>query len=657
LTASETPRPVILVVDDNAPMLYAKSRVLRSGGFLVHEAQTGADALRLALEIRPQVVLLDVKLPDMNGMEVCRRIRADPNLDLTLVLQTSATFVDGSSRILALDSGADSYLVEPMDSEELLANVRALLRLRRAEERVRENERLLRLATRTAKLNTWQFDLASAKSVTAAEFTAQSELPSLGQISSNGLYRLHPEDGPKLEAAFRAALEGRAEYDVQYRVVSRNGDVAWVAAQAAVVRDNAGKPVQVIGVALDITERKQADIERERLLLREQAARIQAEEATHLKDEFLATVSHELRTPLHAITGWVQLLRTGQLDPQASQRALESIERNAQAQGQLINDLLDISRIISGKLRLDLRPTFLGRVIEAAIDTVRPAAQAKNIRITTALDSDPGTIIADFERMQQVVWNLLSNAVKFSENDTEIRVAARRVGQTVEISVSDQGSGIAPEFLPHVFQAFRQADGSSTRKHPGLGLGLAIVKQLVELHHGTVSAHSAGPGQGATFTVSLPTSTAATSPAVSGREHWDEASMELANRRLGGVRVMVVDDDADARDIVATLLKRSGAEVTCASSAGEALELLRTYVPDVLLSDIGMPGQDGYSFIRAVRGLPSGVGAQVPAIALTAYARPDDRFRALSSGFQMHLAKPVEVHQLLKVVASLSGKP
>jgi signal transduction histidine kinase len=637
-------------------MLYAKSRVLRSGGFVVHEAQTGAQALQLIASLAPQVVLLDVKLPDMNGIDVCRRIRADPSLNLTLVLQTSATFVDGSARILALESGADSYLVEPMEPAELLANVRALLRLRRAEERTRESERMLRLATRAARLNTWQFDLATAKAVTAAEFAAQSELPSLGHISSNGLYRLHPEDRIHLEAAFRTALEGGAEYDVQYRVVSRNGDVAWVAAQAAVVRDAAGKPVQVIGVAQDITERKQADMERERLLLREQAARIQAEEATHLKDEFLATVSHELRTPLHAITGWVQLLRTGQLDEEAAQRAVESIERNAQAQGQLINDLLDISRIISGKLRLDLRPTQLARVIEAAIDTMRPAAQAKNVRIVLSPGPDPGTIVADFERMQQVVWNLLSNAVKFSESGSEVRVAARRSGQGIELSVEDQGSGIAQEFLPHVFQAFRQADGSSTRRHPGLGLGLAIVKQLVELHHGSVHARSAGPGRGATFTVYLPASAPAAAPVVAGPRGADGLGARLAGQRLGGVKVMVVDDDPDARDIVTALLTRAGAAVTTAASAAEALALLQSNVPDMVLSDIGMPGQDGYSFIRAMRSLPSAQGGKVPAVALTAYARPDDRFRALSSGFQMHLAKPVEVGELLRVVASLAGK-
>lgn len=654
MSTNDTTAAIILNVDDNEPMLYAKSRVLRGAGFMVHEAQTGADALRMVRELRPQVVLLDVKLPDMNGMDVCKMIRADPSLSLTLVLQTSATFTDGAARIRALDSGADSYLVEPMEPGELLANVRALLRLRRAEEKVRENERLLRLATRAAKLNSWNFDLASAEKVTAAEFIARSEMPTLGRVSSGGVYRLHPEDRVPLEAAFKAALEGLAEFDVQYRVVNRNGELAWVAAQAAVVRDDAGKPVQVVGVALDITERKLADMDRERLLQREQAARIQAEEATHLKDEFLATVSHELRTPLHAITGWVQLLRTGQLPTEASARALESIERNAQSQGQLINDLLDISRIISGKLRLDLRPTPLNQIVEAAIDTVRPAAQVKNVRISTSFEPEAGTIVADFERLQQVVWNLLSNAVKFSDNNGEVRIALARRNDSIEIAVSDDGSGISPQFLPFVFQAFRQADATSTRKHPGLGLGLAIVKQLVELHRGTVSAHSGGAGKGATFTVALPVR-AAGEPAATTADDASDLNAELRSRRLTGVRVLVVDDDADARDIVATLLSRAGASVTRASGAGEALKLLQMEVPDVILSDIGMPGQDGYSFMRELRTRPKDEGGQVPAVALTAYARPDDRFRALSSGFQMHLAKPVEVRELLQVVASLTG--
>ena len=656
MNAPDNTPGVILNVDDTAPMLYAKTRVLRAAGFTVHEAQTGADALKLLHELRPAVVLLDVKLPDMNGLDICRMIRADPALSLTLVLQTSATFVDGAARIRALDSGADSYLVEPMEPGELLANVRALLRLRRAEEQVRDNERLLRLATRAAKLGTWSFNLEDAEAVSAKAFIARAEMPGHGKITSGGTYQLHPDDHGALEAAFQAALDGRVEFDVQYRMVSRMGDLVWVAAQAAVVRDATGRPTQVVGVALDITERKLADMERERLLQREQAARIQAEEATHLKDEFLATVSHELRTPLHAITGWIQLLRTGQLGEDASARALESIQRNAQSQGQLINDLLDISRIISGKLRLDLKPVPLEKIVEAALDTVRPAAQAKNITLTTSLDTDTGAIVADFERMQQVVWNLLSNAVKFSNNDSEVRVALRRSKGSVEISVADDGSGISPQFLPYVFQAFRQADATSTRQHPGLGLGLAIVKQLVELHRGTVSAQSAGLGRGATFSVSLPMRAAVQPAAGSELEDVQSLGADLTGRKLIGVRVLVVDDDPDAREIVATLLTRAGASVLRAASAGEALDLLASDIPDVILSDIGMPGKDGYAFIRELRGRPLGKGGQIPAVALTAYARPDDRFRALSSGFQMHLAKPVEVRELLRVVANLTGK-
>ncbi|HVY05330.1 MAG TPA: response regulator [Burkholderiales bacterium] len=650
-------QPLILNVDDNEAMRYAKSRVLRANGFTVIEAGTGTQALQLIDEHRPALILLDVKLPDMNGMDICRTIRANPNLALTLVLQTSATFVDGSSRIKALDSGADSYLVEPMEPGELLANVRALLRLRRAEEKVRENERVLRLATSTAKLNTWNVDLSGRTSLSAVEFTGGCDLPAIGQLSSGGLYRLHPDDRDNLDAALAAALADSAPYDVQYRAISRNGDVCWIASQATVVRDAGGRAAQIIGVALDITERKRAEIEREELLKREQAARLEAEDATRLKDEFLATVSHELRTPLNAIIGWIHLLRSGQLDTSASTRALESIDRSAQSQSQLINDLLDVSRIISGKLRLDVRATSPVTVVEMALDTVRPAAQAKGVNLIVDLDRNIGLTAADPDRLQQVAWNLLTNAVKFSGKDGNIDVKVERVGSNVVLTVKDDGAGIDPHFLPFVFHPFRQADGSSTRKHPGLGLGLAIVRQLVELHGGRVRAESEGKGRGSIFTVTLPVRSiddAKASPLPPGAMHVSGKPEPGKTPDLSGTKLLVVDDDEDARDILATVLRQAGANVTTASGAAEALAQLDREVPTVLLSDIGMPGQDGYSFIRAVRGRPADKGGTVPAIALTAYARSDDRFRALASGFQMHLAKPVEVSELLSVVDNLA---
>lgn len=647
----------ILNVDDTEPLRYAKTRILRAAGHTVHEAGTGAEAMRLIKEVRPELVLIDVKLPDMNGMDISRAIRADPELALTLVLQTSATFVDGSSRIRALDSGADGYLVEPMEPGELIANVRALLRLRRAEEKVRENERLLRLATRAAKLDTWNFDMTGRSSVSAAEFTACCELPSVGQASTHGQYRLHPEDRPKLDVALAQTLANESEYDVQYRVVGPSGDICWIASQAVVVRNPAGKPLQLIGVGVDITERKLADIEREQLLRREQSARLEAEDATRLKDEFLATVSHELRTPLNAIIGWIHLLKTGQLDEEAATRAVESIDRSAQSQSQLINDLLDVSRIISGKLRLEMRTITLLSVVEMALDTVKPAIQAKGITLEVDLDAEVGSTAGDPDRLQQVVWNLLTNAVKFSNKGGRISVRLERSGSNALLTVQDDGVGIDPQFLPFVFHPFRQGDGGSTRKHPGLGLGLAIVRQLVELHGGRVRVASPGKGKGSLFTVTLPVRISGEEPAAAVAP----GSVEVAaNSRPGslpdlkGVSVLVVDDDEDAREILSTVLVQAGASVTKAADTAEALAHLEHQVPTILLSDIGMPGQDGYAFIRELRRREADKGGRVPAVALTAYARSDDRFRALASGFQMHIAKPVEVGELLAVVANLA---
>jgi signal transduction histidine kinase len=650
---------VVLNVNDSDSSLLTNSRILRAAGYTVHEAIGGAEAIRLARKVRPELILLDVKLAGMNSMDICHAIRADPELAATLVLQTSASFINRSARIKALDSGADSYLVEPLDPAELIATVRALLRRRRVEYPVRDNESLPRLATHAANLDTWKFDVTDLASMSAAEFVAGCELPTLGGVSSAGLCSLHPEDRPRLDAALAAALAGDADYDVQYRVISPIGDISWLASQAVVVRDSSGRPLHLIGAGVDITERKQAELEREQLLHREQSARLEAEDATRLKDEFLATVSHELRTPLNAIIGWVHLLRTGQLDEEASTRAVESIDRSAQSQSQLINDLLDVSRIISGKLRLEMRTITMLSVVEMALDTVKPAIQGKGITLDVDLDAGVGSTAGDPDRLQQVVWNLLTNAVKFSNKGGKIAVRLERSGSNVLLTVRDDGVGIDPQFLPFVFHPFRQGDGGSTRKHPGLGLGLAIVRQLVELHGGRVRAASPGKGNGSTFTVTLPVSVSGEGPAAAVAP---ESVRVAANERpgslpdLNGVSVLVVDDDEDAREILATVLIQAGASVTKAADTAEALAHLAHEVPTILLSDIGMPGQDGYAFIRELRRRDADKGGRVPAVALTAYARSDDRFRALASGFQMHIAKPVEVSELLAIVANLAKR-
>ena len=400
----------------------------------------------------------------------------------------------------------------------------------------------------------------------------------------------------------------------------------------------------------------------------EQQARGVAENANRLKDEFLATDSHELRTPLNSILGWARMLKTAELDAPTSDRALDAIERNARSQAQLIEDLLDISRIVAGKMRLEIRPLDLAPVLNAALDAVRPAADAKNIRLRAVVDPAAGTISGDAERLQQVVWNLLTNAIKFTPKKGTVELRLERVNSHVEIIVTDNGKGIAPDFLPHVFELFRQADGDITRAHGGLGLGLAIVNRIVEMHGGTVAADSQGAGHGATFTVCLPLRglrLEVETKSLDGAERTHPTAVSLSADENGVFRflpslenlhVLAVDDQPDTLDMISTALARCGATVETANSAQEGFERLQARLPDVLIADIGMPGEDGFSFIKRIRQLDRTRGGKIPAVALTAYARVEDRLKTLSAGFQMHVPKPVEPAELVAVIASLVGR-
>ncbi len=390
-------------------------------------------------------------------------------------------------------------------------------------------------------------------------------------------------------------------------------------------------------------------------------ARKEAELANRAKDEFLATLSHELRTPLNAILGWSQILNDGELDAESQQRARDIIQRNAKVQSQLIEDILDVSRIISGKLKLEVRPIELSAVVEAAAESVLPAAKAKDIRVQRVLDYGSSLISGDPDRLQQVVWNLLSNAIKFTPKGGRVQIRLERVNSYIEIIVTDTGMGIPATLLPHVFDRFRQADSTSTRQYGGLGLGLAIVRHLVEMHGGTVEVESAGEGLGSTFTVKLPliaVRSADLSPEKERREHptGDRKVPFGYSSELEGVRILVVDDEEDSRMLVATVLEKCGAIVTAVGSAAEAFSKLQEQRPDVLLSDLGMPGEDGYSLIKKVRALSPEQGGQTPAAALTAFARLEDRMKVLRSGFQIHLPKPVEPAELIAVVANLSDR-
>jgi PAS domain S-box-containing protein len=408
----------------------------------------------------------------------------------------------------------------------------------------------------------------------------------------------------------------------------------------------------------DITDRKRAEEERRLLLESAQAARAEADTANTVKDEFLATVSHELRTPLTSILGWSKLVASGNLDEQGSKRAIETIVRNARAQRQLIDDLLDISRIITGKLRLDMRPVELAPMIEAVIDGVRPAADARNIDLQTALDPLISPVSGDPDRIQQIIWNLLSNAIKFTPEGGRVQVWFERLESHVEITISDTGQGIASELLPHVFDRFRQSDSSSSRRHGGLGLGLSIVRQLVEMHGGTVTAESSGAGEGTVFKVIFPLISVDHEPSDVEKTRPMIAASTPTDREatLNDLRVLVVDDEPDTRELVAAVLTGRGAEVVSVGSAGKALEEMERQQFDVLVSDIGMPEMDGYALISKVRQLPVERGGNIPAAALTAYAGIEDRRLVLSAGYQMHIPKPVEPAELTSAVASLAER-
>jgi PAS domain S-box-containing protein len=434
---------------------------------------------------------------------------------------------------------------------------------------------------------------------------------------------------------------------------TKNGDERTIDLSVFTMRSGLGEPQCYVSIMRDITARKNTEKELAKLLLRERAARADSEKANRLKDEFLATLSHELRTPLNAVIGWARILKSGHLDPESAGHAIEVIERNAWAQKQIIEDILDVSRVITGKLQLHLGPVELVSVVNAALDAVRPALEAKEIKIETHFQPELRIIAGDADRLQQVVWNLFSNASKFTPAGGVVGVRVVQNDTYAEIVVSDTGPGIAPEFLPHVFERFRQADGSTTRTHGGLGLGLAIVRHLVELHGGLIAAENKSNGTGAIFTVKLPLPSTELS-----REEVPVAAPveEITKVDLQDVQILVVEDELDALDLLTIDLTAHGAKVHGAISAAEAIDLLRTRKFDLLISDIGMADTDGYKLIRQVRTLEREQGTHIPAIALTAYARTQDRIRALRAGYNTHVAKPVEIKELVTIVKCLIGR-
>jgi signal transduction histidine kinase len=621
--------PLVLNVDDYESGRYARGKVLQQAGFRVVDASTAADALRVLANELPAVALVDVQLPDMNGSELCRRIKANPATASVLVVHTSAAFRRGEDRARGLDQGADAYLVDPVEPEVLVATVRALLRTRRAEDAVRLAEREWRLTFEAITDGTCFVDRTGVISRCNARFGAL--------VGGEG-----PLTGRPVQSVFGALLgdvAANATWSREIEIGSRWLRVA-VTPVPAEVTGTAGS----VWIVTDITEHKRVEEMSARLLTVEQHARAQAEAANRTKDEFLAVLSHELRTPLTSMLGWLRMLRTGRLDPAGVDRAYDVLERSTRLQAQIVEDLLDVSRIISGKMVLALSPVTLPTVIEAALESQRSAAAAKRLSITTEIDP-AARLVADAGRLQQVFMNLISNAVKFTPAGGRITIRAVAVGRSVAIAVTDTGRGITADILPFVFEPFRQAEGAHSRQHTGLGLGLAIVRHLIELHGGTVSVASDGPDLGSTFTVTLPADIeAAATPSDTG-----ELS-DLRSADLRGLRVLVVEDEGDTREILDMLLRESGADVEAVPDAEAAMHAMHSRPPDVLISDIGMPEMDGYDLIRQVRRLAPDAGGRVPAIALTAFAHGSDHREALRAGYDRHLAKPVDAVTLTRTV-------
>lgn len=510
--------------------------------------------------------------------------------------------------------------------------------------------------TLTGVVTSWNTAAERLFGYTAAEMIGESIL------------RVIPPELHEEEEYILAKLR-RGERIERYETVRvrKDGQRFDISLTISPVRDSEGKVIGAAKVAHDITVRRREErelqeskaqlaalvAERESFLAAERAARSDAERLSRMKDEFLATLSHELRTPLNAIQGWTSLLKGRPARPEDIRNGLEVIERNVRAQSQIINDLLDMSRIISGKIHLEVQPLYLHELVDAAIDTVRHMADVKNIRIRSMLDTHIGLVRGDPNRLHQVLWNILSNAIKFTPKDGRVQIVLERVNSQAELSIEDSGVGIRAEFLPHVFDRFRQGDPGTTRRFGGLGLGLSIVKTLVELHGGSVRVKSEGENRGSTFTVCVPISHVRADHPEGNDDISGDCSETIELPRLDKIRVLIVDDEPDGRALIARILEDQGALSICASTAQEALDIVSRDQFDVLLSDVGMPDMDGYELIRRVRDLDSSRGSPLPAIAITAYARPGDRQRSLLAGFHMHLAKPVETKELVASIAGL----
>jgi hypothetical protein len=683
-----TSRASILMVDDRPANLVALEATLAPMGHRLVSASSGREALRALLGEEFALILLDVQMPDLDGFETAALIRQHPRTAHLPIIFITAIHRDPPQVFKGYAQGGADYIMKPFDptilrskvavfvdlflKEKKLEAQAARLREREREDLQRKSEQRVQRLVDSMPLCLWALRPDGSVYYCNRAWNDFSRLSTQESARMNPADVVHPEDLARLRQSWLSALAHGQPLDVQCRLRrASDGAYRWHLGRVIPEHDEGGAVTGWIATATDIESQKKAEQEYARVVVQERQARAEAESANRAKDEFLATLSHELRTPLNAMVGWTRMLRAGTLSAEKSQKALETIERNAKAQADLIEDILDVSRIITGKLRLEIQPTDLDGVVRAAMDSVRPAADAKGINLEAKIVDCPPSFPGDPTRLQQVIWNLLSNAIKFTPAGGRVEIAIDQLRppvtppghpeSAVQIRVEDNGRGINPAFVPYVFDRFRQDDSTSKRAHGGLGLGLAIARHLVELHGGTIEVKSEGEGKGATFMVTLPVLRAEDAAGRADATTWPRSLTpppplpEVVD--LSGIKVLLVDDEPDARELLSEVLEQYGATVVLAASADEALRVLRAERPTVLLSDIGLPGEDGYSLIGRVRALPFEEGAAIPAAALTAYARSEDGRRALAAGFLRHAIKPIQPAALAVLVRELADQP
>jgi PAS domain S-box-containing protein len=631
---------VVLVVDDDPVSRYTTLRWLQHAGFQTREASTGSRGLELA-DATVSAMVLDVNLPDISGFDLCRLIRSRDDADYLPVLHLSAAFVTDEDKVRGLDSGADAYLTHPVDPSVLVATVQALVRTRMAEGALRRSEQHFRAMYQRAPIGMCLLDLSGQ--VIEANPCMLGFLGGTDDVIGRRLVEWVPLEFREAARAF-LAIEALASDDVQFPLLRADGSTLRVNWSMLPLLKHGVHMV----LATDVTAPALLEEQRQLALQRERAARADAERLGRIKDEFVAVLSHELRTPLTTMIGWMQIFRRGPLDEARRQKGLEIIERNLALQARLVSDLLDMSSINLGKMRLSLSQVDVPELIDSVIEASEALIAERRVIVSMHVDPDCPEIRADPARLQQIASNLLGNAIKFSAAGGKISIAVKPENAGLRISFLDEGQGIPTEFLPNLFDRFSQADAGSNRRHGGLGLGLSIVRHLAESHDGTVSVRSDGLGHGANFDVWLPTAGPGGDEASAGHVEPDQAD---ADATLTGASLLVVEDDPDIGATLSLILRDRGARVRVATNYEEALTELRSELPDVLLSDIGMPGKDGYALIEEIRN--DAALRHVPAVAITSYAREQDRVFALASGFNAHCSKPVRAIELVHVVQQL----